>query len=75
MDSCKHCNGGYFAHGKYGYDVECVNGVLIDIDEAHSGQRGVEHPLAPCHPNFKSQRPNDSIKRLEQWRALGDDNG
>jgi hypothetical protein len=34
--NCKHCRDGFF-DGRFGQDVECVNGVLIDIDEAHEG--------------------------------------
>lgn len=69
MKDCKHCRMGWF-DGKYGQDVECVNGVLIDIDEAHDGQSDLVYPLAPCHPNFKTQSPNDSMERLEVWRSI-----
>lgn len=42
---CPHCNNGQFD----GTDVECVNGVLIDIDVAHDGwQRDGAYPAAPC---------------------------
>lgn len=45
---CPHCENGY-----RGSDVECVNGVLIDIDEYHEGwQMDVLYPPAPCHPLF-----------------------
>lgn len=45
MSKCKHCNNGYLERG----DVECVNGVLIDIDVAHEGwQRDVAYAPAPC---------------------------
>lgn len=74
-EHCKLCRGGWFA-GQFGPDVECVNGVLIDIDEAHDGQSDVIYPVAPCHPCWSKQidHPdgltweNDSIERLEAWR-------
>lgn len=43
--TCPHCKNGYLGRG----DVECVNGVLIDIDVAHEGwQHDVAYPPAPC---------------------------
>jgi len=43
--SCTLCKNGYLNRG----DMECVNGVLIDIDEAHEGaQMNVSYPPAPC---------------------------
>lgn len=46
--ACPFCQNGF-----RGSDVECVNGVLIDIDEAHEGwQDDVLYPPAPCHPKF-----------------------
>jgi len=70
---CKFCNQGYFDCGGsyyFGQDIECVNGVLIDIDEAHEGwQPDVCYPLAPCHPNYETQEPNDSDERLAAWTA------
>lgn len=46
--ACQFCENGF-----RGSDVECVNGVLIDIDEYHEGwQDDVIYPPAPCHPNF-----------------------
>lgn len=76
MADCKHCISGWF-DGRFGQDVECVNGILIDIDEAHEGARDHVHPVAPCHPMWERQITdpdaetweNDSIERLEQWRA------
>lgn len=42
---CQHCRTGYLDRG----DLECVNGVLVDIDVAHEGwQRDVAYPPAPC---------------------------
>ena len=75
MRNCKHCDNGYFA-GRFGADVECVNGVLIDIDEAHEGvSPDTLRPVAPCHPMWGQQCAdpegnweNDSIERLEEWR-------
>lgn len=46
--SCPHCNNGWLGN-RYGEDVECVNGVLIDIDVYFEGwQRDVAYPPAPC---------------------------
>ena len=73
---CAHCRSGWFdpkSGGFYfGQDVECVNGVLIDIDEFNEGcALDVIRPVAPCHPMWKRQCadpdgdwPNDSIERL-----------
>lgn len=48
MTDCKHCQNGQL-HG----DIECVNGVVIDIDEFTEGYpRDVIYPAAPCHPNY-----------------------
>lgn len=70
-DPCPHCNYGHFE----GTDVECVNGVLIDIDVAHEGwQRDVCYPLAPCHPDFgkpESEQQNDCQERLAEWASWG----
>lgn len=45
---CEHCDNGWL-HNRYGQDVECVNGVLIDIDVATEGwQRDTIYPAAPC---------------------------
>lgn len=44
-EKCRHCSNGYLDRG----DLECVNGVLIDIDVATEGwQRDVAYPPAPC---------------------------
>lgn len=74
MKDCKHCDMGYLA-GHFGQDVECVNGVLIDIDEAHEGHGREVRPVAPCHPMWERQLvdpygetwENDSIDRLDAW--------
>lgn len=72
MDNCKHCRQG-FLDNRFGMDVECVNGVLIDIDEFNEGWSGnTVHPVAPCHPMWEKQLldphhetwANDSIDRL-----------
>lgn len=76
VDACKHCRNGWFDVWFGGQDVECVNGVLIDIDVAHSGPGDVVYPVAPCHPCWEKQLSdpdgetweNDSIERLEAWR-------
>jgi hypothetical protein len=45
---CTHCKNGF-----RGSDVECVNGVLIDIDEFTEGwQRDIIYRPAPCHPDY-----------------------
>ena len=74
MSQCKHCKNGWFDDQRFGCDVECVNGVLIDIDEAHEGwSRDVCYPVAPCHPMFARQQsgddnfPNDCQQRLADW--------
>ena len=55
MKDCRHCRGG-FLNNRFGQDVECVNGVLIDIDEYAEGhQRDFCYPVAPCHPDFPRQ--------------------
>ncbi len=76
MRGCKHCQNGWFDDQRYGQDVECVNGVLIDIDVAHDGwSRDTDYPLAPCHPKFKSQNRrgfrSDCQERLEDWASVG----
>ncbi len=72
--NCKHCRNGFFEGQRYGQDVECVNGVLIDIDVAHEGYpRDTVFPVAPCHPMWKRQQAgdeswyNDSQERLDTW--------
>lgn len=48
MTDCHHCRNGF-----RGSDVECVNGVLIDIDVFTEGwERDVLYPPAPCHPDY-----------------------
>lgn len=47
MSECKHCQNGWLGE-RFG-GVECVNGVLIDIDEATEGwARDTAYPPAPC---------------------------
>lgn len=74
MRNCQHCKNGQFEDQRFGQDVECVNGVLIDIDEAHEGwQRDLNYPVAPCHPMWPRQQagdedfPNDCQDRLNKW--------
>lgn len=74
-ETCKNCLHG-FLDNRYGQDVECVNGVLIDIDVAHAGwQRDLDYPVAPCHPMWALQQagddgfPNDTQERLAAWAA------
>lgn len=48
MAKCAHCENGWLGN-RFGQDVECVNGVLIDIDVAHEGWTEDEaYPSAPC---------------------------
>lgn len=77
MSGCKHCRNGWFPHAEFGQDVECVNGVLIDVDEFNEGvSPDVIRPVAPCHPMWKEQQRdpdgatwvNDSIERLDAMR-------
>lgn len=75
---CKHCQNGWFdpkSGGSYfGQDVECVNGVLIDIDVYMDGYpRDTLYPVAPCHPCWEKQQrdedfDNDSQERLGAGR-------
>lgn len=76
MSACKHCRNG-FLDNRFGQDVECVNGVLIDIDEFNEGRSpDVIRPVAPCHPMWEAQCrdpysetwENDSIERLDAIR-------
>lgn len=47
-DACKFCQNGFLGN-RFGEDVECVNGVLIDIDRATEGRSRAEaYPPAPC---------------------------
>ena len=82
MSDCRHCRNGFFHPGKgdfyFGHDVECVNGVLIDIDEAREGwRRDTDYPVAPCHPMWLRQQagdedfPSDCQERLEDWANPG----
>ena len=80
---CPHCRGGFLNipfRQIVREDVECVNGVLIDIDVAHEGwDRDVEYPVAPCHPMWSRQQsgdetfPNDCQERLKEWQANADE--
>ncbi len=70
--NCTHCRNGYFD----GTDVECVNGVLIDIDVAHEGwQRDVEYPAAPCVSKSGKwpKRDRGCQARLNEWASCGPD--
>lgn len=75
---CQHCRNGWFHDQRFGQDVECVNGVLIDIDVAHEGYPlDVIFPVAPCHPKWSAQKRgrefrNDSQERLAAWAAGAD---
>ncbi len=71
MSHCAHCQSGWFHDQRVGTDVECVNGVLIDIDVYTEGHDpSVVYPVAPCHPMWSRQQagdedfPNDCQARL-----------
>jgi hypothetical protein len=73
VSGCKHCRNGWF-DGRFGQDVECVNGLLIDIDVAHEGPTDTDYPVAPCHPSWAAQQRgedfvNDTEDRLASWRG------
>lgn len=60
-EKCLHCK-----HGFMGSDIECVNGVLIDIDEFTEGwQTDVLYPPAPCHPLYCVSCKGSGEKALE----------
>ena len=75
-DRCQFCENG-FLYARFGRDIECVNGILIDIDVANEGwQHDVEYPVAPCHPMWSRQMagddfPNDCQERLNSWAQIG----
>ena len=57
---CQHCKNGYLAN-RFGQDVECVNGILIDIDEYNEGwDESIVRPVAPCHPGWSKQRADEN---------------
>jgi hypothetical protein len=70
--ACEHCDNG-FLNNRFGQDIECVNGVLIDIDTASEGwQKDLNYPVAPCHPMWTKQLDdedfdNDTQERLSEW--------
>lgn len=73
---CPHCSNGWFdpkSGGFYfGQDVECVNGVLIDIDEYTEGHSpDVLRPVAPCHPCWTKQQKNEDFENDSQERLNG----
>lgn len=49
--ACPHCKNGWFDDQRFGTDVECVNGVLIDVDEYHDGWQTdlITAPLRALH--------------------------
>lgn len=74
--ACTHCQNGYLGN-RFGQDVECVNGVLIDIDVYHEGhQRDLCYPVAPCHPDYAKQcaDPENWVSDCDdvQTRLAGD---
>ena len=72
-ETCRYCRNGWFEDQRFGQDVECINGILIDVDVAHDGrQTDVDYPVAPCHPHWADQCDgidfeNDSQERLNAW--------
>jgi len=78
-EKCPHCQNGNFDN-RFGEDVECVNGVLIDIDRAYEGwDPHLNYPVAPCHPMWARQQAgdedfdNDCQERLEAWADCAPD--
>ena len=76
MGGCTHYKNGCLDHG----DIECVNGVLIDIDEAHEGyQRDVCYPPCPCQacPSCRGEAFNGEIEcsacNSTGWRSGKDE--
>ena len=67
MASCEHCRNGWLGN-RYGEDVECVNGVLIDIDVFYEGwPRDACYPPAPCQACEKCRGTGE--------RGRGDEEG
>lgn len=77
-ERCEHCNSGFLGN-RYGQDVECVNGVLIDIDVAHEGwEPDVVYPPAPCIRDEWEDGERDGWfeecqQRLKAWAALANE--
>jgi hypothetical protein len=72
--ACAHCKNGWFHDQRFGEDVECVNGVLIDIDIATEGWHQDEtYPAAPCVSKSGNwpKRDRGCQARLEEWAARG----
>lgn len=70
--TCKHCKNGWFYDHRFGTDVECVNGILIDIDVYHDGyQTDVCYPVAPCHPKWDDQCNGIEFDDDSQERLAG----
>lgn len=69
---CKHCRNG-FLDNRFGQDVECVNGVLIDIDVFHEGwDRSECFSVAPCHPDWKKQCSDRNFVASDTQKRLLD---
>ncbi|GAA0765850.1 hypothetical protein [Brevundimonas olei] len=71
--TCTHCRNG-FLDNQFGQDVECVNGVLIDIDEYYEGHDPHRaYPVAPCHPDWDKQcsDPGEWVSDDVQSRLSG----
>lgn len=71
--TCSTCDKEQLA-ARFGENIECVNGVLIDIDEAMAGwDNRANYSVAPCHPMWEQQTStntdlaHDVQTRLEQW--------
>lgn len=68
-ENCKYCKNGWFEDQRYGCDVECVNGILIDIDVYMEGwQKDLNYPVAPCHPSWAVQCADDDFYNDSQER-------
>lgn len=69
-NKCLHCDSGYFSN-RYGQDVVCINGVLIDEDEYAEGwETDVSYPVAPCHPCWPKQQAEEDFKNDSQRRLF-----
>lgn len=78
------CKGHRCQLSHLGQDVECVNGVAIDIDVFTSGwSRDTLQTLAPCHPHYCSNcwgtgsisEDGDTVEDCPKCDGIGATNG
>lgn len=68
--ACKFCKNGWLDN-RFGQDVECINGILIDIDVYHEGyERDLIYPVAPCHPDWQRQLDGEEDVGLDCQERL-----